>query len=515
MDATSSTAENTAEPLLAGRGIGVRLGGVPALDGVDFDLHPGEIHGVIGCNGAGKSTLMKVLAGNVPQYTGEVRLDGQPVRLESPRQALGLGIAMVYQELSGVGSLSVAENLFLGRQPLSRWGTIDWRQMRRQARTSLQELDIDVDVRRRLDAYPLVIRQMVEIARGLRSGARILILDEPTSALSLPEARRLFELMRKLAGRGIALVFISHFLEDVLAVCHRVTVLRDGKLVATHRAGDVSRGQLIEQMVGRASDAAGQAALEATLPGESKQPVRLRIDGFTRAGLFDDVTFKVRAGECLGLYGFVGAGHQELVQAISGAIALDAGETRLDNRPVSIRRVADAVRQGVVLVAADRGRTINRRAPVAHNVTLAHLRSSVGNWLRRRREAAVCQPLLERVGCRPPDPWKPAGLLSGGNQQKVVLAKWLLGPIRVLLLEEPTRGMDVHAKSEVMQLVREQQALGAAVVLASTEPEFLLAYCDRILTMSRGRVTHEFNAGPVTKQELMHFAEEELLAATG
>lgn len=494
------------------RGINVRFGGVAALEAVDFDVRSGEIHGLVGCNGAGKSTLMKVLAGNVPHYTGEIRLRGQPVRLETPRQALDRGIAMVYQELSGIGSLSVAENLFLGRQPLTSWGAIDWRTMRRQARTSLRELDIAVDVRRRLDTYPLVIRQMVEIARGLHSGARILILDEPTSALSLPETRRLFELMRTLKTRGIAMVFISHFLEDVLAVCDRVTVLRDGKLVATHRCRDVTRHQLLEEMVGRQSDAVGQDAVEAVLPAESKQPVRLRIDGFTRQGLFDDVSFKVRAGECLGLYGFVGAGHQELVQAIGGAMALDAGETRLDNRPVRIRRVSDAVDLGLVLVAADRGRTVNRRAPIAHNVTVAHLRSAVGRWLTRRREAAVCRPLLERVGCKPPDPWKPAGLLSGGNQQKVVLAKWLLGPIRALLLEEPTRGMDVHAKAEVMRLVREQQAAGAAIVLASTEPEFLLAYCDRILVMSRGRVTREFATGKVTKQDLMHSAEEELIA---
>lgn len=504
-----------AAPLLDCRGIGVRFGGVAALDNVPFNLQSGEIHGLVGCNGAGKSTLMKVLAGNVAHESGEICLAGEPIRFHSPRQALERGIAMVYQELSGIGALSVAENLFLGRQLRTFLGTVDWRGMNRAARESLRELDINVDVRQRLDAYPLVIRQMAEIARGLHSGARILILDEPTSALSLPEARRLFELMRTLKARGIAMVFISHFLEDVLAVCDRVTVLRDGRHVATHLTKDVTRAQLIEQMVGGVSQAAGQEAVDATLPAESKQPVRLRIDSFARAGLFDDVSFKVRAGECLGLYGFVGAGHQELVHAIGGAIALDAGETRLDNHPVRIRRVADAVRQGVVLVAADRGRTVNRRAPIAHNVTLAHLRKAIGPWITRRREAAVCQPLLERVGCRPPDAWKPAGLLSGGNQQKVVLAKWLLGPIRVLLLEEPTRGMDVHAKAEVMQLVREQQANGAAVVLASTEPEFLLAYCDRILTLSRGRVTREFANGKVTKADLMHAAEKELVVGSG
>jgi len=496
--------------LLACRQISVHFGGVPALIDVDFDLAAGEVHGLVGCNGAGKSTLMKVLAGVVPHYTGDVSLEGQPIRLSSPRTALAHGVAMVYQELSGIGQLSVAENLFLGRQPRTTWGAVDWRRMQREAIAALAELDIQIDVQRPLRDYPLVIRQMVEIARGLHSGARVLILDEPTSALSLPEARRLFVLMRTLKARGVSMVFISHFLEDVLAICDRVTILRDGRKLTTQSAATLSRRTIIEQMVGGSSDAAGQAALEAALPKESTNPVRLRIDNYTRGTTFSDVSFKVRQGECLGLYGFVGAGHQELLHALAGSKPVDSGELRLDNHVSQVRRVPDAVRQGVVLVAADRGQTVVRRATVAHNVTLAHLTQAVGRWITSRRETKVCQPLLERVGCRPPDPHKLAGQLSGGNQQKVVMARWLLGPIKVLLLEEPTRGMDVHAKTEVMQLVAEQQAQGAAVILASTEPELLLAYADRILTFSRGRVTQEFAGTTVTKAQLMHAAELEL-----
>lgn len=492
------------------RQISVQFGGVPALTDVDFDLAAGEVHGLVGCNGAGKSTLMKVLAGVVPHYSGDVSLEGQPIRLSSPRTALAHGVAMVYQELSGIGQLSVAENLFLGRQPRTAWGTVDWRRMRREALAALAELDIQIDVQRPLRDYPLVIRQMVEIARGLHSGARVLILDEPTSALSIPEARRLFQLVRVLKARGVSIVFISHFLEDVLAICDRVTILRDGRKLTTQPAASLSRRTIIEQMVGGSSDAAGQDALEAALPKEAAHPVRLRIDNYTRGATFADVSFKVRQGECLGLYGFVGAGHQELLHALAGSLHVDSGELRLDNHVSHIRRVPDAVRQGVVLVAADRGQTVVRRATVAHNVTLAHLTQAVGRWITTRRETKVCQPLLERVGCRPPDPHKLAGQLSGGNQQKVVMARWLLGPIKVLLLEEPTRGMDVHAKTEVMQLVAEQQAQGAAVILASTEPEMLLAYADRILTFSRGRVTQEFAGATVTKAQLMHAAELEL-----
>jgi len=497
-------------PLLDCRQIGVAYQGVPALVDVDFDVRAGEVHGLVGCNGAGKSTLMKVLAGVVPHYTGEIQLAGQTIRLDSPRRAIAHGIAMVYQELSGIGQLSVAENLFLGRQPRTRFGSIDWRRMRREARQALAELDIEIDVSRPLREYPLVIRQMVEIARGLHSGARILILDEPTSALSIPEARRLFELMRMLKSRGVSLIFISHFLEDVLAICDRVTILRDGRKLQTDQATVLSRRSIIEQMVGGETVATGQDATEVLLKSESKEAIRLRIDRWSRRGLFDNVSFKVHRGECLGLYGFVGAGHQELLHTLAGALAIDVGEIRVDNTPRRICHVSDAVAMGVVLVGADRGQTVVRKATVARNVMLAHLASTIGRWVTVRKEVAVSRPLLERVGCRPPDPYKLAGQLSGGNQQKVVIGKWLLGPINILLLEEPTRGMDVHAKSEVMRLVREQQDQGVAVILASTEPEMLLAYADRILTFSRGQVTEEFAGTRVTKADLMHAAEREL-----
>jgi ribose transport system ATP-binding protein len=502
-------------PWLECRNITVRFDGVAALENVDFAVYPGEIHGLVGCNGAGKSTLMKVLAGAVAHYEGTIRLDGAPIRLDSPRASLRHGIAMVYQELSGIGQLSVAENLCLGRQPVTPWGTIAWRTMIRQAEAALAELEIAVDVRRKLAEYPLVVRQMVEIARGLHSGARLLILDEPTSALSIPEARRLFELMRRLKVRGVAQVFISHFLEDVLAICDRVTILRDGRRIATHPVADVTRRSLIEAMVGRGVDATGQDHLEAVLPEVSAGPVRLRVDHLRSAGAFEDVSLEVRAGECVGLYGFVGAGHQDLAQAIAGARPVEGGVVTVDGAALRRGDVGEAVARGVLLVPADRGRSVVRQATIGQNVSLAHLRRAVGEWLTRRREMEAVQPVLNRVGCRPPNPRMRAGLLSGGNQQKVVLAKWLLGPVRVLVLEEPTRGMDVHAKREVMELVQQQKGAGAAVVLASTEPELLLAYADRIVVFSRGRVTRTFAGERVTKADLMHAAEEGLEAPAG
>lgn len=502
-------------PLLDCRNIGVRFGGVVALQDVSFDIRPGEVHGLVGCNGAGKSTLMKVLAGVVPDYTGEIHIDGRLVRLHSPREALAQRIAMVYQELSGIGSLSVAENLCLGRQP-TRSGRIDWSRMNHEAAASLAELDIRVDVRRRLDTYPLVIRQMVEIARGLHSGARVLILDEPTSALSLPEARRLFELISRLKTRGVAMVFISHFLEDVLAICDRVTILRDGRRLQTSPAAQLDRASILHQMVGEDRASAAEDKTEVVLPEPIKGTARnqrLVLNRLALRGAFDDIELNVKPGECLGLYGFVGAGHQELVQAIAGVLKPDGGTLQLG--PTSLRPgdVPSAVQQGVVFVAADRAQSLARRAPIAHNATLAHLKRVLGSWIMRTNEYRVCQPLLERVGCRPPNPGLRAGALSGGNQQKVVIAKWLLGPIRVLLLEEPTRGMDVHAKADVMELVAEQKRAGAAVILASTEPELILAHSDRILTFARGRITREFTGQRVTKQDLMHAAEDAGIAA--
>ena len=508
-------------PLLKCLAIGKSFGGVAALDGVDFDLLPGEVHGLVGCNGAGKSTLMKILAGAHPDHDGAVLLDGRQVSLSSPRDAQACGIAMVYQELSGIGAMSVAENLFLGRQP-TRTGRIDWSAMRRQAHVFLQEMDIDLDVRRRLDRFPLVIRQMVEIARGLHSGARVLILDEPTSALSPPETRRLFELIRQLKRNGVSIIFISHFLEDVLEICDRVTVLKDGRKVSTSPSSELTKTEVISRMLGRTDvghvfnvPAVGKDGhvenvphvLETvTLPPRTSVTPALRVAGLTRDGNFQDIHLEVAAGECVGLYGFVGAGHQELAHAIAGAIAVSAGAVQFANSTLPNGNVSAAVRRGVVLVAADRAKTLVRRSSVARNTTLAHLRRSMGEWLQRRREHAVVQPMLDKVGCRPARPELLAGNLSGGNQQKVVLAKWLLGPVRVLILEEPTRGMDVGAKDEVMRLVSELKKSGAAVVLASTEPELVMAHADRILVFQRGRIAHEFTGGEVRKADLLRWA---------
>lgn len=493
-------------PLLECQGIGMRFGGETALEAVDFSLFPGEVHGLIGSNGAGKSTLMKILAGALPEHSGQIAIDGKPVQLSDPHTALALGIAMVYQELSGVGQLSVAENLFLGRQLTTPLGRIRWRAMQAQAREYLAEMGIHIDVRRRLDRYPLVIRQMVEIARGVHSGARILILDEPTSSLSPPETRRLFELIAELKRRGVAIVFISHFLEDVLEICDRVTVLRDGRRCQTTKASEVDKHQLIHTMLGHdlsTPEAGYETGVQ--LPPR-RQGKRLEVRNLSQEGAFHSVSFSIAAGECLGLYGFVGAGHQELAHVIAGAARPKSGEVLLEGRRLKTGSAHDAVRAGVVLVAADRGQTVVRGAPIYQNLTLAHLRRSVGNLLWSVREIEVASPVLQAVGCQPPLPRLKAGNLSGGNQQKVVLGKWLLGDVKVLILEEPTRGMDVGAKEEILRLVADLKRQGTAVLLASTEPELVVAHCDRILVFRRGQVTTELADTPVDKKLLVQNA---------
>lgn len=494
-------------PRLECRGLSKRFGASLVLDGVDLTLAPGEVHGLVGANGAGKSTLSKILAGAWPDHEGEVLIDGRPAKLASPAAARDQGIAMVYQELSGIGQLSVAENVVLGRQPVTRLGRIDWPRIRREAQAELAELDLAIDVDVRLDRYPLVVRQMVEIARGLHSGAKVLILDEPTSALSPPETRRLFELVARLKTQGVAVIFISHFLEDVLEICDRVTILRDGRRVQTAPVAELSKHAVVQAMLGHGGpglEAGFETAVE--LPPRAEGRPRLSVRGLALGGVFPPLGFQIAPGECLGLYGFVGAGHQEVAHAVAGALRPTAGEVLCDDVALPPGKTARAVARGVVLVAADRAQTLVPKAEIYKNVTLAHLTRRVGRWLARRREIEVARPVIEQVGCRPPSPHLKAGQLSGGNQQKVVLAKWLLGPVRVLVLDEPTRGMDVGAKDEILALVAELRRQGAAVLLSSSEPELLLAHADRILVLRRGQITREFAGERVDKADLLRSA---------
>ncbi len=493
-----------AGPILELEDIGKSFGGVLALDGVDFALAEGEVHGLIGENGAGKSTLMKIISGVHTDYTGTMRLAGRPVRFRSTRDALAAGIGMVHQELSIVPSLSVAENVFLGVQPVGRLGTVRWRAMATDAREHLERLGIDVDPAAEAGALPLGLQQLVEISRVLFSGARIIILDEPTSALSPPEIERLFAVLRRLKDGGTSFVFISHFIDDVLAVSDRVTVFRNARRIATEPATAVDKGWLIERMIGR-----GHAGLEESYTGEIElvsdpdAPAVIEASGLMRRGLYRDISFTVRAGEVLGIYGFMGSGQLELARALGGKLRPEAGEVRVDGRRVRLRSTSAAKRAGVVLLPESRRSMLFAHEPVYKNVSISILERIGAVLLRPREERRLARLQVERLHIRPASVEPELRTLSGGNQQKVALARWLTHLPRVLVLAEPTRGMDVGAKDDVVKIVKGLKEQRIAVMVVSTEPETVLALADRILVMRKGEIAREFAGMAVSKDRLL------------
>jgi ribose transport system ATP-binding protein len=490
--------------LLELRGISKSFGGVAALHAVDFDLGEGEIHGLVGENGAGKSTLMKIIAGVHASYDGHMRLAGRAVAFRSARDAREAGIGMVHQELSVVPSLTVAENVFLGTQPVTRFGTIDWARMRNEAARHLESLGIEADPAATLGSLPLGLQQLIELARVLFSGARIIILDEPTSALSPPEIERLFALLRRLREGGRSIIFISHFLDDILEISDSVTVFRNGRHVASAAVGSIDKAWLIENMIGRDHDGLAQSYVKpimlASRPGAE---VLLEAEGLGRAGAFRDIFLKVRAGEVLGIYGFMGSGQLELAKSLFGKAPADRGTVRIGGRRVRLGTTSRARRAGLAFVPESRRSMLFAREPVYKNVSIAILDYIARMLLRPARERAISDARIVDLGIRPPRSEILLGALSGGNQQKVALAKWLTRKPRVLILSEPTRGMDVGAKEDVVWIVRRLAGEGIGIVVISTEPETILALADRILVMKKGEIAREFASEIVGKNELL------------
>ena len=489
------------------RQVSKRYGGAVALSEVDFDVQSGEVHGLIGENGAGKSTMMKLLAGVFDDYDGELLLNGQPSRFASPADAQSKGIGMVHQELSTFAHLSVAENLF-GRKLPTRAGVVDWGRMQRQAQEHLHRLGLDIDARREMGELSVGSQQLVEIARVIFSGADTIILDEPTSALSAPETRRLFEFITNLKRQGKTLIFVSHFLEDVLEVSDRVTVLKNSHKVATLDAGTATKHQLIELMIGSDArilqqtyqDAKGAARLNTQV----RSDVTVAVQGLSQRGAFENVSFEVHAGEILGLFGFMGAGQNALARCLFGAERADAGAIHLGGRPIVLKNTSAARDAGIAYVPENRRNALMLQQEIFKNITLAHLGTLVRGLLNQRAELSLASQWSAHVGVRPAgQPMLPVGALSGGNQQKVVLAKWLTREPKFLILNEPTRGMDVGAKEEVMSVVQSLSAKGVATLLITTEPETIVAFADRALVMSKGRITAELAGADLSKDQLM------------
>jgi len=494
-------------PILELHEITKAFGGVEALRGVDFALFAGEIHGLVGENGAGKSTLMKIIAGVHAEYSGRFMLDGRQTRFRSTRDAHAAGIGMVHQELSVAPDLTVAENVFLGAQPTNRFGIVQWRRMAREAREQLARFGIDVDPSTRLGDLPIGLQQLIEIARVLFSGARIIILDEPTSALSPPEVERLFATLRRLRDEGTGIVFISHFIEDILRVSDTVTVFRNGRKVAETAATATSKAALIEAMIGKGREALEETYTDdITLPPPSDRPAVLKADKLSLARTLQDISFEARAGEVLGIYGFMGSGQLELARILFGKIRPDGGTLVMDGDPKSFASTAAARRAGVAFVPESRRAMLFHQEPVYKNISISILDRISALLLKPSRERSIAQRQVEQLQIKPPVVGLDLGMLSGGNQQKVALAKWLSYPPRLLVLCEPTRGMDVGAKNDVINIVRDLRAKGLAIIVLSTEPETVLSLADRILVLKRGALVREFESEVVSKDRLLEAA---------
>ncbi|MBU0641513.1 MAG: sugar ABC transporter ATP-binding protein [Planctomycetes bacterium] len=502
--------ESPPAPLLAMRRIRKAFSGVEVLRGVDFTLQAGEVHALVGENGAGKSTLIKVLAGVHRDQSGQILLDGRPVRFSGPRDAENRGIAVIHQELSLVPYLSVAENIFLGREPHNRLGWLDRARMRRAAEQVLREqLGVELDVSQHVAHLPISLQQMVEIAKALSRAARILIMDEPTSALTEADTAHLFVVIRQLRERGVGIVYISHKMDEIYELADQITVLRDGEGVGTARAVELPREQLVQWMVGRQIDQF--LTKHHTAPGGEL----LRVEGLwlREAGgqrwLVQDANLRLRAGEILGLAGLVGSGNSELLGAIFGRYGrLARGAIHVSGQAITHPAPRKALDSGVALLTNDRKTTgLVLPMSVLHNLTLATLeRCRRGGVLNAAVERQHGEPFIRRMSLRAPSLGAEVTTLSGGNQQKVVFARWLMTEPRVLLLDEPTRGIDVSAKADIYALLNELTAAGMAIMLITSELPELLALSDRIMVMHRGQIVTELTAAEATQERIMHAA---------
>jgi ABC-type sugar transport system ATPase subunit len=498
------------EPILEAIGISKRFPGVHALDDVSLTVIPGEVHAVVGENGAGKSTLMKILAGAHSPDQGTIRIDGRAVTIDDPRMAQQLGINTIYQELSLVDALSVGENIFLGDLPTrsGRGWQVDWPTLWRRSTELLERVGCRVRPQTRLRNLSVAQKQMVEIARALARNVRVLILDEPTSSLTERETEKLFDIIELLRQRGVGVVYISHRLVEVFQIAHRVTVLRDGKVVGTLPANEADEDKLVRMMVGR------DLSRLFTQARTTDAPVRLEVRGLSRKGVLKDVDLTLRGGEIVGLSGLVGAGRTELARCLFGADTYDSGEIRLDGKLASIRTPADAVRLGIALVPEDRKlQALILGMGVRENLSLPILDRFGSSFIpSRSREKSLVAEYIKNLRIRTPHMEQRVRALSGGNQQKVVIARWLATRPKVLILDEPTRGIDVGAKAEVHALIARLAEDGVAILMISSELPEILGMSHRVLVMRGGRIVADIPREQATEESIMSAATGQSLA---
>ncbi len=473
--------------------------GVTALDDVHFDIRPGEVHALLGENGAGKSTLIKVASGVYEPDSGEIIVEGQPVRFGSPRDAQAHGIATIYQELLLYPELSVAENIFMGHAPRTRLGAIDWATMRSRSLEILASLNIDdMDVTRKVGSLTVGNRQRVEIAKALSMNARVLIMDEPTAAITESDVERLFSIIELLKQRGVGIVYISHRLNEVFDIGDRVTVLRDGRYIATEPVDQMTEDKLVSMMVGRTIDNLFPK-LDAPIG-----KVVLEVRNLTRKRVAHDVSFQLREGEIVGMAGLVGSGRSEIAQVIFGFTPAHAGSILIDGREVRITTPGQAMRYGIAYLPEDRGtQGLIRQMDLRANTSITVLRAlSRATFINRHKETQLAYSTIEQLSIRAYGPQQLVGKLSGGNQQKVVVGKWLATRPRVLIVDEPTRGIDVGAKAEIHRLMSELAQQGMAILMISSEMPEILGMSDRILVMREGRLVAEFSRAEATQENI-------------
>ncbi len=483
-----------------------RFSTVEVLHGVSFDLRPGEVHALLGENGAGKSTLVKVITGVHQPDGGEIYLNGERVHFDNPRESREAGIAAIYQELSLFPDLDVAENIFVGRQPTTRGGLIQWRKLYTEAGKLLASLGVQLDLKQKARTLSIAQQQMIEIARAFSLNARILIMDEPTSSLTLNEVADLFRLVRRLRDEGTAIIFISHRLEELFEIADRVTVLRDGDYVGTHALSEVTRDDLIRLMVGR--------TISNLFPKQDVPAgdVALKVENLSRPGVFENISFELRQGEILGMAGLVGAGRTDVARAIFGVTPPTSGSIQVAGQPVQIASPQEAIRLGLAYVPEDRqAHGLIPPMSITANLSLVVLEQCARHgWLQDKVECEKAFSAARQMEVRAGHIWQKARELSGGNQQKVVLAKWLETKPRILILDEPTRGIDVGTKAAVHALMSKLASEGIAILMISSELPEVLGMSDRILVMREGHLTGHFTRAEATQEKIISAATQSL-----
>ncbi|MEH1512834.1 sugar ABC transporter ATP-binding protein [Cutibacterium avidum] len=497
MNATANHREASDEPLVRMAGISKSFSGVTVLDSVDFEVLHGEVHALAGGNGAGKSTLMKILQGVYSLDKGLVQISGKEQHFASIQDAKSSGIGMVFQEFSLVPTLTVAQNIFLNAEPRSG-GVINDAAMVKRAKELFQRMQVAIDPTAEMSSLPTAYWQLTEIAKALAEDAQILIMDEPTASLSQHEANSLFELIGRLTDSGMGVVYISHRMEEVYRIADRITILRNGKRLLTSAMNDITPEKIVESV-------AGKTVNLVDTPHRScpQAPVVLAVEGIASDNGLHDISFEVHEGEVVGLAGLMGSGRTELVRALFGVDQITSGTVAVDGKSVSVRNPQDALENGIALVPEDR-RLQGLVLPhsVNSNLELPHLREySKAGWLNKRGLATLSSNLIEKFNIRVARPHKPAALLSGGNQQKIVLAKWLSRDPRVLLMDEPTAGVDIGTKAEIIEMVRSFAAAGHAVVVISSEYPELLAMSDRLLLMRNSTINKELDRSAVSDEQ--------------